>query len=199
MINLDGIRGLCREILRDEYDPDNTLASQDDKVDAIIRLVLMEMSEAVPREVRETVTLTANSPDVDISDIEDVILFEKGEYPIDLNPREIRNVELHGSTITFVMDRRPAGAESAYLYCQKQHVLTESESTLSSVMERVLVLGVVARVTNSLAHKAINKSNVGGGRVPTSYLAWADREQKKYEKALEEITPQQVSQLYSEA
>ncbi len=199
-IYIDGIRALVRQLLVDEYDPAKTVEWQDDALDVLIGEVLRDISKERPYEVKESVTLTlALKNEVSISDIADLISIPYGEYPVDKDPRYLRNVTIFGDTATLVMDRRPAGNETAYLYCHKLHSITESSSTLTPALEDVLVLGVAARAASSKSRKQINKVNVGGGRVANSQLTWAEVTQAKYKRALAKETKQRVRQMYSEA
>ena len=159
----------------------------------------MRISKARPYEVREEVTLTvAPKNEVDISDIADLISIPYGEYPVDKDPRRFRNVTVWGSTATLVMNVRPSGDETAYLYCHKLHSITESSSTLTPDLEDVLVLGVAALAANSKSRKQINSVNVGGGRVAGSHLTWAEVTWNKFLSSLGIATKQRMRQMFSE-
>lgn len=171
----------------------------DGELEPHIAQTLYEISMARPYEVVETVTLTASGKnEVSISSITDLISITHAEYPVDQDPRELRNVKVFGSTATIVTNRRPSGDESAYLYCHKLHTLTELTSTLSPDLERILVLGSAARAARSKSRKQINRVNIGGSRVPTSHLTWAEVTQAKYKAALHAKTKQRITQFYPE-
>ncbi len=196
---IDGIRARVRQTLLDEVDPNRTLEFKNDALDIYIGEFLREISKARPYEVRESVTLTlALKNEVDISGIANLISITHGEFPVDKDPRYLRNVTVFGDTATLVMNRRPSGNETAYLYCHKLHTITESSSTLSPALEDVLVLGVAAKAAGSKSRKQINKVNVGGGRVPNAHLTWAEVTKDKVKSDLTLMTKQRVRQLFTE-
>ena len=197
---LDGIRARVRQKLLSEYDPAKTVEWEDDTLDVFIGEVVARISKARPYEVKESVTLTlALKNEVSISDITDLISIPYGEYPVDKDPRCFRNVTIFGSTATLVMSRRPAGDETAYLYCHKMHSITESSSTLTPALEDLLVIGASALAANSKSRKQINSVNVGGGKVSGSHLTWAEVTWNKFISELGIGTKQRIRQMFSEA
>lgn len=193
--NLDGIRAIVMQILKDE----TSLVWLPDELDIHIGEVLKEISEARPYEVRESVTLTyAGKNEVDISSITDLLSIPYGEYPVDKDPREYRNVKIFGDTATLVTSRRPSGDETAYLYCHKIHTLTESQSTLSPQMERLVVLGVVAKAAISKARTQINKVVLGGVKTPVVVESWGMERLAEYRFGLRKIAKQRRTQHFPE-
>lgn len=196
---LDGIRNIVRQILRDKFDPAVTPEWESSELDVHIGDVLREISLAKPYEVRESVSLSANSVEVDISSIEDLISIPYGEYPVDTTPeREYRNVKIFGNTARIITNRRPSGTETAYLYCHKMHTLTESQSTLSPDIERLLVLGVTAKAASSRARELIDTVSTGGTRTPQEEMNWSLTRLAEYRSGLRAITKQRVTQFYPE-
>lgn len=83
---------------------------------------LKELSNYSPNIVRETVTTTADSRDLDISAIKNLIEIRELEYEVGKNPRQLRNwVEHYNNVITMLIDKSPAASQSVYLYCAKNH------------------------------------------------------------------------------
>jgi len=198
--NLDGIRTLVRQLLRDEFDPDRTMEWQSDELDQYIYECLLDISEARPYEVKEKISLTVNSVEYDVSTIEDLMAVVAAEYPADTTPnRDIRNVTRWGNTVRINTTRRPSGTETAYLYCEKIHSLTESASTLTPELERLLVIGVAAKAARARSRSQINKQNVGGSRVSREHLTWAQVQEGKFLSGLNVVTKQRVSQLFPTA
>ncbi len=196
---IDGIRARVRQKLLSEYDPAKTVEWENDALDVFIGEVALRISKARPYEVKESVTLTlALKNEVSIASITDLISIPFGEYPVDKDPRRFRNVTVWGSTATLVMNVRPSGDETAYLYCHKLHSITESSSTLTPDLEDVLVLGVAALAANSKSRKQINSVNVGGGRVAGSHLTWAEVTWNKFLSSLGIATKQRMRQMFSE-
>jgi len=195
--NLDGIRALVRQLLRDEFDVNKTMEWEDDELDIFIIAVLLDISNARPYEVKESVTLTVNSIETDVSTIEDLISVRYAEYPVGTTPNpDYRNVTRFGDTVRVVTNRRPSGDETAYLYCHKLHSVTESTSTLPPDLEKLLVIGVAAKAARSRSRTQINKMNIGGTRVSREHLTWAQVQEGKFNSGLALKTKQRITQLF---
>jgi len=193
---LDSTRQECITILRDETGVD----FKPDNLDVYIGHILRDLSKARPYEVKETVTLTAaGKNEVSIASIEDLLDIEYAEYPVDKDPRVRRNVSVFGSIATIDTTQRPAGDESAYLFCNKLHTLTESQSTLTPDMEDVLVTGVVAEAAIALARSQINKVSVGGTKTPTEIQSWGLNKRLEYRSQKRAIAKQRRTQFYPTA
>jgi len=143
---LPAIRATVRQFLRDEFDPDSNSDFKDDELDLHIGACLVELSGYRPRDVKETLSTTAGSKDLDVSTIKDwiekdrtVVEFRVGRYPA-----EKRNCTVIGDTLTIDIDFTPAGSETVYVFCKKVHELTESGSSLEPDLEKVLIDGAVA-------------------------------------------------------
>ncbi len=198
-VYIDGIRARVRQKLLSEYDPSKTVEWQDDALDVFIGEVIARISKARPYEVRESVTLTLSGKnEISIATIADIISIPYAEYPVDKDPRRLRNVTVFGSTATLVMNVRPSGDATAYLYCHKLHSITESSSTLTPDLEDLLVTGVSALAANSKSRKQINSVNVGGGRVAGTHLTWAEVTWNKFISELRIGTKQRIRLMYSE-
>lgn len=195
--NLDGIRALVRQFLRDEFDPDKTMEWANDELDIYITARLLDISEARPYEVKETISLTVNSIEYDVSSIEDLIEVTHAEYPIGTTPNpDLRNVSRFADIVRIKTTRRPSGTETAYLYCHKLHSITESTSTLTPVLEKLLVIGVAAKAANARSRSQVNKQSIGGTRVARDHLIWAEVQEDKFQAGLKIATKQRVKQLY---
>jgi hypothetical protein len=186
-------------LVRDELMDAGEAAYTDAEISAAIDLTLMKIEEVSPYEVLETVTLTKLSPFVSISSITDLIDVVAAYYPVtDTHEywKNKRNVTRFANQIRIEMDARPSGAsESAYLECEKRHTLTELTSTLRPDHEKALVLGAAARVARSHARPSINRQNIGGGRVPSSLMTWAELEERKFQEVLASF-PRKASSVY---
>lgn len=193
---LDGIRALVRQLLRDEFDPDKTQEWKDDELDIYIGAVLADISDARPYEVKETVKLTVNSIEVDVSTIEDLISVRYAEYPVGTTNPDYRNVSRFGDVVRLVTNRRPSGDETAYLYCHKLHSLTESTSTLTPALEKLLVIGVSAKAARARSRSQINKQSIGGRFVAREHLTWAQVQEGKFQAGLALQTKQRIIQLF---
>jgi len=186
--NLSGIRGIVRQILKDEFVSGTDYEFAEDELDIHIDQALIEVSGVCPYEVRETVE-SDGTIEIDLSDIEDLIgdRVEKVEYPTGENPPDyIHDFSIFGNTLTLNTGSAPTSGEDIYLYCHKVHTLTESASTLSPDLEKVLVEGAVAKAAQSWLNKM--RAQI----VPASakwYHDWANSHLLLYRDSLNSITP----------
>lgn len=149
--DISAIRGIVRQLLRDEFkSSDVDYEFPDDEIDIHIGEVLTEISQVRPYESRETVT-SDGTKEVDISDIEGLLEIVKAEYPTGNDPPDYCKVSVFGGTAR--LDTTPTSGENVYLYCHKVHELTESSSTLDPIMEKVLVEGTVAKAALAWLNK----------------------------------------------
>jgi len=97
---LPDIIDAVRQVLNDEFVVGTTPDWKDDEIGVHVGLCLTEVSEASPHVVKETLCAVANSREIDISSITDLIDIEKLEYPTGHYPRKYRNfVEIDADTI----------------------------------------------------------------------------------------------------
>jgi len=194
---LAAIRTLVRQQLRDEFVAATAYDWTDDELNLIIDDVLGEVSDYSPYQTKETLTTTANSKDIDVSTITDLLRIDKLEYEVDKSPKSFRNFTLWGNTLTMNVDTAPASTVSVYLYCEKLHSLTEGASTLDAREERIAVLGTVAKAAINKAQEQINAVNVGGVNVPSQLQAWGQAKLALYRAELLKLRKPKMSQEYS--
>lgn len=196
---LTDILRLVRDELKDAGEADYT----DAVVEAGIRVALNEINKASPYQDVETVTMTDESPFVDVSTISDLLEVVAAYYPVTSTYeywKNKRNVTRFGNTIRIEMDARPSGnSEQAYLECEKRHTLTELTSTLRPYEEEALIVGASSSVAMSHARPTINRQNVGGGKVPTGLMTWGQLKESQFQGLLASFPPKESSryQLYS--
>ena len=89
---LSAVRAEIRQMLRDEFTGED-YEWKEDELDIHIGHCLREISKVSPYIVREVKTTIANSRELDISSIEDLIRIEKLEYPTGNYPRKYRNLK----------------------------------------------------------------------------------------------------------
>jgi len=190
---LSAIRNIVRQFLRDEFISGSAFKWEDDELDLYIAHTLGEISECRPYEVKETLTTTDGSRELDISSIEDLVdkideRKDKLEYKTGSYPRNYRNlIEIDADTIEIDTTLTPGDAEDVYLYCRKLHQLTESSSTLSPQIETVLVLGTVAYAAIGKARSHVNKVNIGGSRAASDMQGWGTAKMALYLSALRRL------------
>ena len=192
---LSAIRGTARQFLKDEYLSGQDYAFKGDELDLHINKCLIDISQVSPYEVKETV-VSGGTKEEDISSIEELIgeKVEKAEYPTGSDPPDYRDVSIFGNTLRINIATTPTSGEDVYLYCYKAHQLTESASTLSPDLEKVLVDGVVAMAALAWLNKM--RAQI----VPASarwYQNWAGERFMIYQAGLRDITKQRVWEFYS--
>jgi len=93
------------------------------EIGTVLDRCLIEIARYRPYMVKETLTTTADSRDLDISSITDLVGIEKLEYKVDKYPQQWHNWDLFGDTLTMRVATAPVADESVYLYCRKAHHL----------------------------------------------------------------------------
>jgi len=194
---LSGVRAVVRQMLTDELvSSDTDYAWTDDELDLYINDCLAEIAEYKPYEVKETLTTTADSRELDLSVIDDLVEVKKVEYPVDEQPRQFRNFSVWGDILRMALDRAPGAGESVYLYCAKYHSLSDTVSTLNPTLERLLVLGVSGRAAVAKARTRINAVNIGGADVAANVQNWGLAQLALYRGGLNSLIIPEMSEEY---
>ena len=196
MKTLSAIRDIVRQRLKDEFVSGLALEWEDDELDLLVFDCISEMSKCSPYEVKETLTTTAGSRDLDISSITNLLSVEEIEYKVGSTPKNMRSCSVFGDILTMDIDTSPGDSEDVYLYCHKLHQLTDSSSTLKPQLEDTLVLGVCAKAAISKARTLINKINIGGAKTPTEMQAWGTAQLVLYRQELRLITKPRMWKQY---
>lgn len=109
----------------------------------VVKESLSEFSRYHPYKVRESLLTTAETREVDISTLDDVIHVDYAEYRVNRNPREFRNIiNRRNGFITLDVDWLPSADETVYLYCKK----LQSAATLEQAHLELFVRLAAARV-----------------------------------------------------
>ena len=156
-------------------DPTNTFFDAT-VIGVVLDRCLREMAEHIPYEVKETVTTTDGSRDIDISAITDLKCIVDIEYRTGEWPREQRiPYKIFADILTLDVDFEPGDAENVYLYCHKFHSANESSNTLpDKEAEDLAVMLTAGRVIYEYANKLVNASNVFGIDAPKIFMARAN-------------------------
>ncbi len=188
MKTLSAVRDIVRQRLRDEFVSGLALEWEDDELDLLIFDCISEISKRSPYEVKETLTTTAGSRDLDISSITNLLSVEEIEYKVGSTPKNMRSCSVFADILTMDINTSPGADENVYLYCHKFHQLTDTSSTLKPELEDILVLGVCAKAAISKARTLINKINTGGAKTPTEMQAWGATQLALFDRELLRIT-----------
>jgi len=95
-----------------------------------------------------------------------------------------------------VVDSSQYCYETVYLYCEKPHIITETSSTLSPQLERILIQGVCGYAAISKAQSLINGINIGGGRTPSDMQAWGNGKLALYKIDLRRLAKPKTNERY---
>jgi len=146
------------------------------EIDKAINDALVELSRYSPYIVKETLTTTGGSKDLDISSVSNLLYVDEVEFRVDKNPKCFRNFTIRENILTMDVDFMPAVNENVYLYCANPHVLTDSTSTLSPEEERLLIDLAASRLAISKVVDKINAVTEGGSQPWSEYRSWGERE-----------------------
>ena len=130
-----------------------------------------------------------SAKEVSIASIEDSLEVEKAEYPTRQDPKKFVNVSVFGDVLTLDTDSAPTDGDEVFLYCHTNHSLTESSSTLTPKLERILIEGAVFETASAWLNKMRKQV------LPTSvnwYQAWVDRQERKYMASVNSLSRSRV-------
>ena len=195
-MNLTEMRTIVRRDLHDE--DANNYRWSDDELDRHIAHAVKEFSEALPQEQKAAKATTADSREIDISDLTDRIMIEAVEYPIDKFPKRYQRFALWGDILTILGDEVPDGS-NAYIYHGKLHTLDAAGSTIPSHLEDLIAAGASGYAAVEWAIYAVNRVNVGGTLTPREFLAWGNERLRFFKSELKRLGRRnrvRLNQLY---
>ena len=131
--------------------------------------------------------------DLDISSIEDLIEIKKAEYPTRQDPQKITKFTVFGDIVT-LDDISPTDGDEVFLYCKKFQTLTDSSSTLNSILEDVLIKGIVAYAARSWLGGEMREQIIPN--TVKWYHDWANEHYAIYQAALTSFTPAEACKYY---
>ena len=144
----------------------------------------------VDKSVGLTIVTAANSKEIDLSNIADLIRVRRNrgvEYRIarpSYNPKQFRNFTRFADILTMDINIVPSADEEVHLYCLKKHTLTNETSTLNSDHETILILGITARAARNKGREQLGALNIGGVNVGPRMIEVGERWKQEYEKEL---------------
>ena len=161
-MNLNDMRSRIRKDLHDE-DSQNYRWTDSD-LNRHIDHALRELSLSCPLETKATLSTTAESRDLSLSSLSDLVEIEAVEYPVGNYPPSYVRFSVWADTLTLLMDSLPGDAEDVYVYYGKLHTLDADSSTLPAKLEDLVALGAAAHASIEWASFATNRVNLGGLR-----------------------------------
>ena len=196
-MNLNDMRSRIRKDLHDE-DSQNYRWT-DSELDRHIDHTVRELSLSCPLEAKATLTTTAESRDLSISSLTDLIEIEAVEYPVGDYPPSYIRFSTWVDTLTLLTDSVPGDGDDVYVYYGKLHTLNADSSTIPAKLEDLVALGATAYAAIEWASFAANRVNVGGADTWRSYLTWGQDRLAEFMKGLAKHSRKntlRVRQLY---
>jgi hypothetical protein len=181
-MNLSEMRDRLRRDLHDEDPQDQRWT--DAELDRHIQRAVREFSLSVPLEAKATLSTTADSRDLSIAGLTDLVAIEAAEYPLGNYPPTYVPFSVWLSTLTMLIDSPPGSAEDADVYYTMLHTLDATTSTLPARFEDVVATGAAAYAALEWASFATNRVNVGGQDVWRDYLTWGQERLAEFQRAL---------------
>jgi hypothetical protein len=181
-MNLSEMRDRLRKDLHDE-DPQNQRWT-DAELDRHIQRAVREFGLSVPLEAKTTLSTTADSRDLSIAGLTDLVAIEAAEYPVGNYPPTYVPFSVWLSTLTMLIDSSPGAVEDVDVYYTKLRTLDATTSTLPARFEDVVATGATAYAALEWASFATNRVNVGGQDVWRDYLTWGQQRLAEFQRAL---------------
>jgi len=194
-MTLTEMRARVREDLQDE-DAANYRWT-DDQVDGAIQRVVAEFSQACPIEILTEITSTADSKEIDISTLADLLKVCSVEYPKDLEPRYLQRFETWEGKL--YMTDKGDGVKKARIRWLEWHTLTAVGSTIPEQHEEIIVLGATGYLATSASVYTVDRASIAGKWATINFLKWGQMRLDRYEKKLKQLTSRvTVKELYSD-
>jgi hypothetical protein len=181
-MNLSEMRTRVRRDLHDE-DAGNYRWTDSD-LDRHIERAVRELSLAAPLEAKTTLTTAAESRDLSLSTVTNLVAVEAVEYPVGKYPPSYVPFSLWAGTLTLLVDEVPLSAQPVDVYYGRTHTLDASTSTVPAQLEDVVATGAAAYAAIEWASFATNRINVGGDDVWRQYLTWGQDRLAGFARAL---------------
>jgi len=181
-VNLSEMRTRVRRDLHDE-DAGNYRWT-DSELDRHIDRAVRELSLAAPNEAKANLTTTAESRDLSLGALADLVAVEAVEYPVGKYPPSYVPFSLWADTLTLLVDEVPLSAQPINVYYSRMHTLDADTSTVPPELEEVVTAGAAAYAAIEWASFATNRINVGGDEVWRQYLTWGQERLAAFAHAL---------------
>jgi len=163
-------RDSIRTSLRDDDPADYEWT--DSELDTYILHALRDVSLVCPAEKMTTLATVADSKNIDISDVDDLLEAEYIEYEVDKDPVEYRNCKVWGTTLRMDIGTAPTESdEDVYLYYRAVHELTTTSTTIPIELEQLVIDGAIAYTA----------------------LSWVNEGRKKVVEAIEKFTDMETA------
>ena len=173
-----------------------------DQLQRHLEHALDELSLAIPREQKTTLTTTADSRDIDVSSLSDLLHIEAVEWPTGNYPPTYVRFSLWANTLTLLVSGAPAAVENVDISWRQMHTIDPAGTTLPQWAEEILVRGAVGYAAQERSIEVANSINIGGPNTQRSYSQLASDALNAFRQALRSHGDQgslRTSSLYTPA
>ncbi|MFC1937407.1 hypothetical protein ACFLWY_02460 [Chloroflexota bacterium] len=183
-MNLTEMIARVRKDLHDE-DADNYQWT-DDKLTRHINRAVRELSEKVPLPAKATLPTTPSSRQIDLSSLNNKVMVQAVEYPMDETPPQYQRFSIWGDNLSMLSGNEPDGSNCC-IYYGVIHTLDASGSTIPTQYEDVVATGACGYAAIEWAAFAINRVNVGGIMTPKEYRTWGNERLTVFRERLKRL------------
>jgi hypothetical protein len=191
-----------RDRLRVELHDADAERWEDDTLDVHLQRAVRELSGRAPRERKTTLTTTADSRELSLASLTDLVEVTAVEYPVGQFPPCYVRFSVYAGTLTLLVDGAPGGVEDVDVFWGSLHEVDAGSSTLAATHEDIVVLGAAGYAAVEWAGFATNRANVGGPEVVAQYAAQGADALVRFNEQLarlREVSRLRVSSLYASA
>jgi len=190
-----------RDLLETDLDDAGNATWSTDEIDRGIQRALNEYSGSNPQESVDTVELSSDGREIDISSAS-VMRLDSVWFPYDASdpahpPNWVR-WSLWGDTLYIISGDEPASGEVVRLFYQALHTIDglngESSTTVPAGDEEILVLGAGAHCALQKGRSAIGEAGVSG-ETPEHWLRWAAPRMDAFNEALRRVRQRELLKL----
>jgi hypothetical protein len=181
-MNLAEMRARIRKDLHDEDSANYRWT--DGELDRHIQRAVRDFSLASPLEAKATLTTAADTRDLSIASLTDVVGIEAVEYPTGKYPPSYIRYSVWLNTLTMLIDEVPPPMRDVHVYYTKLHLIDATSSTLPARFEDVIATGAGGYAAVEWSSFATNRVNAGGQDVWRGYLTWGQERLAEFQRAL---------------
>jgi len=165
---------------------------ENDELDRAIARAVSELSHILPLEQETEFDTAAESRNLDISSLTDLVRVIRVEYPIDRDPRSYVYYEVYQSTLFIGGSQVPTG-DKVRVRWGKMHSLSVTESTIPKLLDDVVLMGAQAFAVMERAQYATETDSGGGWDADRDYERWGRYMLDQFYKAIKrQATKRQI-------
>jgi hypothetical protein len=169
-----------RDLVEQDLDDAGNAVWSTGDIDRAIERALSEYSQVNPQQAVDTIELSGDGREIDVSSITDLQRLVRVWYPYTStdpeDPAEWRRWELWGTTLTILDGDEPASGEVVRLFYHAAQEIEDLNSATATTVpggdEEIVVLGAGAFAALQMARSAVGAAGVST-ETPEHWRAWA--------------------------